>query len=349
MFVGPVPICMELAVLSGSIDNFLVTPSGLPVIVECKLWRNPEGRRKVVGQILDYAKILSRWSSSDLQREVGKRIGGGGDPLIDVLRRAGREVDETAFHDALTFNLRRGRFLLLIVGDGIREDVEAIAEFLQRHAGLHFTLGLVEMPIYSAPNGDRLVVPRVLAQTHLITRHVVAIPDGSGLMVEDRSGDETDSDVNELNRTRREFWTEFVSGLQFDDPDQPPPTATAMGYVSVMLPAPGGSSWVTVYRDLRKKSVGLFLSYTRNSVGERATRRVLDDWEELRDLLGGSAWLRTDKDRRLVSDELQLASLDEASERTRGLDWLRRRTNDFVNIFRPRIRAAAYDIEESAN
>jgi hypothetical protein len=26
--------------------------------------------------------------------------------------------------------------------------VEAIAEYLQEHAGLHFSLGLVEMPIY---------------------------------------------------------------------------------------------------------------------------------------------------------------------------------------------------------
>jgi hypothetical protein len=48
------------------IDIFMVTPSGLPVLVECKLWRNPEGRREVIGQILDYAKELSRWSSSDL-------------------------------------------------------------------------------------------------------------------------------------------------------------------------------------------------------------------------------------------------------------------------------------------
>jgi hypothetical protein len=39
-------------------------------------------------------------------------------------------------------------------------------------------LGLVELPIYGMPNGDRLVVPRVLARTHLIARNVVAVPDG---------------------------------------------------------------------------------------------------------------------------------------------------------------------------
>jgi hypothetical protein len=55
--------------------------------------------------------------------------------------------------------------------------VEAIAEYLQTHAGLHFSLGLVEMPIYIMPNGDHLVTPRVLARTVLVTSNVVAVPE----------------------------------------------------------------------------------------------------------------------------------------------------------------------------
>lgn len=47
MYSGPVPICTELRTPAGAIDIFMVTPSGLPVLVECKLWRNPEGRREV--------------------------------------------------------------------------------------------------------------------------------------------------------------------------------------------------------------------------------------------------------------------------------------------------------------
>lgn len=94
----------------------------------------------MIGQILDYSKELTKWSSSDVQREVSKRTGRKGNVVLDLVREAGYEVDEIAFNDALTFNLRRGRFLLLIVGDGIREGVEAIADYLQTHAGLHFTL-----------------------------------------------------------------------------------------------------------------------------------------------------------------------------------------------------------------
>src|SRR6516165_2652382 len=123
-------------------------------------------------------KELSRWSSSDVRREVSHRLKRDGNPLLDMVRAVDPEVDERQFNDALTANLRRGRFLLLIVGDGIREGVEAIAEYLQLHAGLHFSLGLVELPIYLMPNGDRLVAPRVLARTALLTRNVVAVPNG---------------------------------------------------------------------------------------------------------------------------------------------------------------------------
>ena len=46
MFSGTVSICTELNTPAGPIDVFIVTPSGLPVLVECKLWRNPEARRE---------------------------------------------------------------------------------------------------------------------------------------------------------------------------------------------------------------------------------------------------------------------------------------------------------------
>ena len=47
-----------------------------------------EARREVVSQILDYAKELSRWSSSDVQREVGRRLKRDGNPLLDIVPRS---------------------------------------------------------------------------------------------------------------------------------------------------------------------------------------------------------------------------------------------------------------------
>ena len=348
MFAGPVPVCTELNTPAGPIDNFMVTPSGLPVLVECKLWRNPEMRRQVVSQILDYAKELSRWSSSDLQREASRRLGRTGNPLLELVRAAGHDVDEADFNDALTANLRRGRFLLLIVGDGIREGVEAITEYLQLHAGLHFTLGLVELPVFVTPDGYRLVVPRVLARTHTLVRTVVAAPVGMSVLDHDQS---TDAAHEPEDSERKQFWSEFLNGLTLDDPDQRKANATNQGAIYFPLPAPGGSAWLTVYRNIARGEVGLFLSYTRNSDGEQIVRRILDDWDDVREELGGSAHQFVDTGqksigtpRTLIQDKFNVTSLTTSDGKSRAFDWLRVRTNNFVNVLRPRIRAAAADL-----
>lgn len=51
-FGRPVAVCRELATKHGFIDNLLITPEGNIVVVEVKLWRNPEARRAVVAQAL---------------------------------------------------------------------------------------------------------------------------------------------------------------------------------------------------------------------------------------------------------------------------------------------------------
>jgi hypothetical protein len=347
MFAGPVPICTELTTPAGPIDIFMVTPSGLPVLVECKLWRNPEGRREVVGQILDYAKELGRWSSSDLQREVSRRLKRDGNSLLEMVREVDSEVDEIRFNDALTANLRRGRFLLLIVGDGIRENVEAIAEYLQMHAGLHFSLGLVELPVYLMPNGDRLVAPRVLARTTIVTRNVVALPDGYAL---DEAEDPTrstqiDPDRSASAEAAQRFWAEFLASLKLDDPEQQIPSPARQGYLAFMLPAQNGSSWLTVYRNMNRGEVGVFLSSSRNSAGDYAMQAIVDEWSTVRDQLQGTAEIIEEDGRARVIDKRIFGKLDQPDVRKKAFAWLAERVNTFVNIMRPRVRSAAADFQ----
>ena len=98
-----------------------MNPLGRLTLAEFKLWRNPQARREVIGQILDYAKELASWGYEDLQREVSKTLKRPGNVLYELVRE--RAPDEAAFIDRVTRHLKRGEFLLLIVGDGIREDV----------------------------------------------------------------------------------------------------------------------------------------------------------------------------------------------------------------------------------
>jgi hypothetical protein len=345
MFMGAIPICRELNTPAGPIDNFMVTPTGLPVLVECKLWRNPEGRREVVGQILDYAKELSRWSSSDLQREVSRRLKLDGNPLLDIVRAAAPSIDEVHFNDSLTANLRRGRFLLLIVGDGIREGVEAIAEYLQAHAGLHFSLGLVELPIYLMADGDRLVVPRVLARTAIITRTVIETPRGYsvGEAQENTSTGEIDPDRRALADEQQHFWQEFMQGLRLADPEQPIPKPARQGYLAFSLPAPGGSSWLTAYRDLHRNEVGVFLSSTRNTAGEYAMQTIAQNWSMIKEQLGGTSRLSEKDGRPRIVDSRVVGSLINPDIRKEAFAWLAERVNVFVSVLRPLVRSAVAD------
>jgi hypothetical protein len=102
------------------------------------------------------------------------------------------------------------------------------------------------------PNGDRLVAPRVLARTALVTRNVVAVPDGYSVdEAEDpTSVAEIDPERTALGDQSQRFWTEFLDNyLELDDPEQPKPKPARLGYISFPLPArtqlAHGLSWLT--------------------------------------------------------------------------------------------------------
>ncbi len=78
---------------------------------------------------------------------------------------------EGVFVDRVARNLREGRFLLLILGDGIREEMAALAEYLMHHS-LRYAFGMVEIRLFNMPDGSVLALPRVLAKTQTIERHV---------------------------------------------------------------------------------------------------------------------------------------------------------------------------------
>jgi hypothetical protein len=183
-----IPVCMELPVASGFVDNLFTTPDGDLIVAETKLFRNPEARREVIGQIIDYAKDLSLMSYEQLDAAIKRADAPDGSRTRPrttlfgaVTEFVGEDgVNEEQFVDAVTRNLERGRFLLLVIGDGIQLGTENITGFLQQHAGIHFTFGLVELAVFELPAdvGHYLVQPRVLAKTRNIDRGIVTIDNG---------------------------------------------------------------------------------------------------------------------------------------------------------------------------
>lgn len=177
---GPlVSLGQEIPLPVGFIDNLYVSPAGEVTIGEAKLWRNPEARRKVVGQILDYAAALRAMSYDDLDQAVRVASPGDNRSIWQRVLDSGRPpaVDtEGSFVDTVARNLAHGRFLLLIVGDGIRSDLQGLADLLSAHPTLGFHLELVELRVYRVPDStDLLVVPSLVGRTAEVTRAVLEI------------------------------------------------------------------------------------------------------------------------------------------------------------------------------
>jgi len=137
-FENIVPVLMEFTLPSGFLDNFYVTPEGYPVLVEVKLYKNQEARRKVVAQILEYAKDFAALTYEDINQEIRKRLKDrtwGQNPLHEIVSDAvASPPAEATFVDRVARNLREGRFLLLILGDGIREEMASLADYLMHHS-----------------------------------------------------------------------------------------------------------------------------------------------------------------------------------------------------------------------
>lgn len=115
------------------------------------------------------------------------------------------------------------------------------------------------------------------------------------------------------------------------------PPAALGSHIVFKFGAPGGSSWLTVYRDMRANRVGLDLSSNRNSVGERASKALASEAEELAAELGPDVTIDFAGDRPVIAQDFTVQDLEKPEDRARALNWLQERTNAFINALRPRI------------
>ena len=245
-----IPICRELTIpktggASVYLDLFGVTPEGKLVLIECKLWRNPQARREVVAQALEYASLLRNWSYSDLSVRLQNVLDTRSDnPLFDIYRKSGGPLDEDALHDRIARGLKAGDFLVIIAGDGIREDVLAIAEHLNMNSGMATSLALTEFQMFMGPTGETVIIPRVPVRTDVLTHRVYLGHGGEPITIEPEGEQEarTDAVIDPEGAKRREtdaaFWQAFCDRVKFDHPDQPPARRGGFGWAKLPMPEP---------------------------------------------------------------------------------------------------------------
>jgi hypothetical protein len=178
-----IPIGREVGVSVGAIDNLFISQFGYLVLVETKLWRNPEARREVLAQAIDYGVSLSKWKFEQLDRvtrSYTSRYEGGEYGLIDwVEQKFGLiEQGKVEFENQVSTNIRLGRFLTLIVGDRIKQSLIDVLSDVNRYPQLSMNVGLVELACYRLHQNQDwplVVVPNLIAKTEIFQRSVVEV------------------------------------------------------------------------------------------------------------------------------------------------------------------------------
>lgn len=342
---GPLlPLCRELRTEAGSIDVTYINPAGRLTLVECKLWRNPEARRKVVAQVLDYARSLIRWSYSDLQRQVAAALGRQGNVPFELAKSHSPVLAEYQFVDAVTRGLRGGRFLLVVAGDGIREDIAGLAELINRNAAQGFSFGLVELALYDFGQGGIAIQSRVPLRGHSFERQVMVLPSGEALIDLDQMDEtgvpppaqEATGDPAGKHARYREWW-QPVLDMRFDDPDQEPPVLHWPNHVRVHLPWP--KIWITAGRN--EAANGSCIVFLAGRDEDRA--RLMDLLEPVDELL---AVLPTGTALRSWASDGPKSFFSVRSNRSFATDderraWLQTGLNQYVNALRPRLKRLA--------
>lgn len=337
----------------GFLDILLMDEHGRLVVVECKLWRNPQARREVVGQILDYARELSRFGYEDLQRQVSIATRRQGNVLFNLAQEAGGALGEAEFVDRVTRDLAAGRFLLLVVGDGIAEGTRRIGEYLRDQPGLAFSFGLIEIAEYRHQDGHGqeqvILQPRVLAQTAVIERHVIR-SEVAGLVIETADATRPSNAVgassprtpSDSSNRWNSFVARFLADVRFDDPGQPSPRRGGNGWMR--LPLPEGL-YVNLYRSSGTARVGaevrfpgvegaaLYEALEADRIAidaEFAANGLTPEWRE------GEVPLLS------VKSAAPQPWDEDAQELQRA--WLGQAGNQFVNSLRPRLQRLQQDL-----
>ena len=287
---------------------------------------------------------MRRWSFGDLTERLRQKLGWTGtNPLYAHAARHWPDLDEARFVDGVAASLRLGDFHLVVAGDGIRSDLQAIAAHLVGHGAGMARLALLEIQIWGDDAGRTLVVPNLTLKTEVIEQRVLMAA-GMPVVIEETpanaisSGEAIERMIDPEDAAKRagnrEFWQRFIDTVRFDHPEQTLPRHGGNNWVRLDLPGhPGG---VTLYRS--KVETGVFLRLD-GEAGEAAWAALEPGIGELARESGlalsasitGQAPFRG-----RISVTAGRAAFEGDSQE---LEWLRESANRFVSVMRPRLRA----------
>jgi len=196
----------EVPTDSGPIDLIGIGSSRSVTIMECKLARNHQIKREVVGQVLDYAASL--WGTDLPSLSDAFKARSGTDPFEAIRKEFGEDAesfDEGACRSEVDRRLREGDFRLLVAVDRIDPELRRIIQYVNSRGGSGQGLRLVavEFPRY------RVELP--------------GYQQGSvQVLVPEAYGDELAAPKTSTARTTRNWTVEdYFAALAVDSPFRP--------------------------------------------------------------------------------------------------------------------------------
>ena len=212
-----IPIGQEIVTDTGTIDNLFISHRGYLVLVETKLWRNPQAKREVIAQAIDYGSSISKWDYSKLNEAVRNYTRRFEDIEMDLTdwverQRGPIEYGRDYFEETVAKNLRLGRFLIVIVGDRIRQSLVEMVSYVNKYPHLATDIALVELNCYHwRPDADwpLLVVPTLAARTEIVERSVIQVTvtqEGHQVEVHQEGVQKKTGERKRVSLTEEAFW-----------------------------------------------------------------------------------------------------------------------------------------------
>ena len=275
---------------------------------------------------------------------MSKSLKRPGNVLFDLVRATDPDVDEGVFVDNVTRHLRRGEFLLLIIGDGIREGVENIVDFVQKHSGLRFNLALVEAALYRDWDDQVIVQPRVLCRTEIVRRVVFEAGESREILPDDAEREDVLSD---LQRENLRFWTAVLEDFAFSDVTVDIPDVTKESALYVKVRNSGFGDWglsFVGYLYRGSPHVGCYLTCRKDiPQAVRVYEKVEATLDELRQTMGDDlrTWKNSSGRPRIGfrrRDGLPFGAADSSPDFQDSVRWMREKLDVLVSNVYPQLQ-----------
>ncbi len=259
----------EVPIAAWSLDHLYIDRYGVLTLVETKLFQNPESRREVIGQILEYtANALHSWAQGRARQHGTEFWSQQGREMDDVLQeQLGQEIDTEDLWNNVEANLKTGRIRLIIATDELRPELRRVIEYLNKEMQNAEVFGL-ELKCYGDDKKTLVLVPHLVGKS----QDRPEPPDGVSKIWTANKLREAYSNLpnHELGQTLLKVLDWALSNKIFQDARAQNPTFAVRG-----------KNRLRIFSFFANGRISLFVSPRHYADGEKQRDQLLDEVKNL--------------------------------------------------------------------